>query len=224
VREYETTLIIQPEISDEAVQELRGRLDGIIEKDGAVLLMYDDQGRRRLAYEIQNFQKGRYLMLHFLDGGGVIPTLERALRLEDSVLRFLTVQVADEVADIEARKAQAAEEVRIRERKAAERAAREAEEAAERAAREAEEAAERAEREAEEAAAAETAIEDEDDLDEVDLDENEVDLDENEVDLDENEVDLDEDEDDLDENEVDLASDDAADGDEAADDRSEREA
>jgi small subunit ribosomal protein S6 len=141
VREYETTLIIQPEISDEAVQELCDRLDGVVEKGGSVRLMYDDQGRRRLAYEIQNFQKGRYVMLHFLDEGDVIPTLERALRLEDSVLRFLTVQVADEVTDIEARKAQAAEEVRIRAQKAAERAAREAEEAAERAAREEEEAA-----------------------------------------------------------------------------------
>jgi small subunit ribosomal protein S6 len=149
VREYETTLIIQPEISDEAVQEFCIRLDGIIEKGGGIRLMYDDQGRRRLAYEIQNFQKGRYVMLHFLDCGNVIPTLERALRLEDAVLRFLTVQVAEEVLDIEARKAQAAEEVRIRAQKAAERAAREAEEAAEREAREAADAAEREAREAE---------------------------------------------------------------------------
>jgi small subunit ribosomal protein S6 len=152
VREYETTLIIQPETSDEAVLEFCGRLDGIVEKGGGIRLMYDDQGRRRLGYEIRNFQKGRYVMLHFLDVGDVIPTLERALRLEDSVLRFLTVQVTDEVTDIEARKSQAAEEVRIRAQKAAERAAREAEESAERAAREAQESAERAAREAQESA------------------------------------------------------------------------
>jgi small subunit ribosomal protein S6 len=144
VREYETTVIIQPEISDEAVQEFCGRLDTIVEGDGGIRLMFDDQGRRRMAYEIENFQKGRYLMVHFLDEGRVVPTLERALRLDDSVLRFLTVQVTEEVPDIEARKAEAAEEVRIREQKAAERAAREAEQAAERAAREAEEAAEAA--------------------------------------------------------------------------------
>jgi len=141
MREYETTVIVQPEISDEAVQDFCGRLGQIVEKDGGIQLMVDDQGRRRLAYEIENFQKGRYLMLHFLDRGTVVPQLERALRLDDSVLRFLTVQVTDEVADIEARKAAAAEEVRLREQRAAERAAREAEEAAERAAREAEAAA-----------------------------------------------------------------------------------
>jgi len=144
VREYETTVIIQPEISDEAVQEFCGRLDSIVETDGGIRLMYDDQGRRRMAYEIENFQKGRYLMLHFLDDGGAVPTLERALRLDDSVLRFLTVQVANDVPDIEARKLEASEEVRIREQKAAERAAREAEQAAERAAREEQEAAEQA--------------------------------------------------------------------------------
>jgi small subunit ribosomal protein S6 len=153
VREYETTLLIQPEISDEAVGEFCARLDGIVEKNDGIRLMYDDQGRRRLAYEIQNFQKGRHVMLHFLDDGSVIPTLERALRLEDSILRFLTVLVNDDVQDIEARKAEAAEDVRIREQRAAERAAREAEEAVARAAREAEEAVARAKREAEEAAA-----------------------------------------------------------------------
>jgi small subunit ribosomal protein S6 len=161
MREYETTVIIQPEISDEAVQELCGRLDGIVEKDGGIRLMVDDQGRRRLAYEIENFQKGRYLMLHFLDEGRVVPNLERALRLDDSVLRFLTVQVSNEVVDIEGRKAAAAEEVRLREQRAAERAAREAEEAADRAAREAEDAAA--------AAAAESDSSDDDDDESADL-------------------------------------------------------
>lgn len=159
MREYETTLIIQPEISDEGVEAICGRLDGIVQAGNGIRLMYDDQGRRRLAYEIQNFQKGRYVMIHFLDEGGVIPVLERSLRLDDSVIRFLTVQVAEDVADIGARQAEAAEEVRIRELRAAERAAREAEEAAARAEREAEEEAARAEREATEAAAASEAAE-----------------------------------------------------------------
>jgi small subunit ribosomal protein S6 len=130
MREYETTFIVQPEISDEGVQTLCERLDGVLARQGSVRLLYDDQGRRRLAYEIQNFQKGRYLTLHYLDSGRVVPELERSLRLDDSVMRFLTVLVADGVEDVEARKAQAAELERERAQKAAERAAREAEEAA----------------------------------------------------------------------------------------------
>ena len=163
MREYETTLIIQPEISDEGVGALQERLDGILEGFGAIRLIYDDLGKRRLAYEIQNFQKGRYVMLRFLDEGSNIKPLERALGLEDSIIRFLTVQVDDSVEDIAARQAAAAEEERIRAEKAAERAAREAEEAerlkaeeAERERAEAEEAEKRAAAGEEAAADAET--------------------------------------------------------------------
>jgi small subunit ribosomal protein S6 len=141
VREYETTFIVQPEISDEGVKALCDRLDATLEKHGAIRLLYDDQGRRRMAYEIQHFQKGRYILLMYLDDGKVVPEIERHLRLDDSVLRFLTVQAKDDVVDIEARKAEAAELERVRAQRAAERAAREAEEAARAAEAESEESA-----------------------------------------------------------------------------------
>ena len=158
MREYETTFIVQPEISDEGLQATCERLDGLLDKHGAVRLFYDDMGRRRLAYEIRNFQKGQYLTLFYLDHGKAVPEIERALRLDDAVLRFLTVLADEDVKDTEARKAEAVEIERVRAEKAAERAAREAkdaERAAEEAVREAEEAARAAEaaaREAEEAA------------------------------------------------------------------------
>ena len=136
MREFETTFIVQPEISDEGLQAIRGRLDAILARHGAVRLMCDDLGRKRLAYEIRKFQKGHYLELVYLDKGPVVPEIERALRLDDSVLRFLTVQVAPLVEDIEKRKAEAAALEEERARKAAERAAREAEEEAARAAEE----------------------------------------------------------------------------------------
>ena len=148
MREYETTLIIQPEITDEAVQTLFGKLDDVFTKHGSLRLLYDDQGRRRMAYEIQKFQKGRYVTAMYLDEGTVVEDLEKTLRLDDSILRFLTVQVSTEVKDIPARQAEAEEMRKLREQRAAERAQREAEEAAARAASEAERAAAEAEREA----------------------------------------------------------------------------
>jgi small subunit ribosomal protein S6 len=137
VREYETTFIVQPEISDEGVAALRERLDGVLAKTGAVKLMYDDMGRRRLAYEIRNFQKGQYFTLFYLDDGRAVPELERILKLDDSILRFLTVMANPLVEDIAARKAEALELDRLRVERAAEKAAREAEEAARAAAEEA---------------------------------------------------------------------------------------
>jgi small subunit ribosomal protein S6 len=128
MREYETTFIVQPEISDDGAKELLGRLDGILERSGAIRLLHDDQGKRRLAYDIQKFQKGRYVTSYYLSDGSAVGPVERALRLEESVLRFLTVMANPEVVDIEARKAKAAEDERAHAERARERALREAEE------------------------------------------------------------------------------------------------
>jgi len=128
MREYETTFIVQPEISDEAAKELLTRIDGLLERSGAVRLLHDDQGKRRLAYDIQKFQKGRYVTSYYLSDGSAVTVMERALRLEESVLRFLTVMCDPEVTDIEARKTRAAEQERQHAERARERAQREAEE------------------------------------------------------------------------------------------------
>ncbi len=155
MREYETTFIVQPEISDEGCGELLGRLDTVLTEQGATRLLHDDQGKRRLAYEIKKFQKGRYVTTYYLDEGKAVAPLERALRLDESVLRFLTVLKTEAVEDVESRKAEAAEEERIRAERAKERAEREAEE--ERARQQA--AAEAAEEAAKHAAAAAAAAE-----------------------------------------------------------------
>ena len=109
MREYETTFIVQPEISDEGSQAILSKLDGILDTAGATRLMCEDHGKRKLAYEVRKFHKGHYYTLQFLNDGSAVPDLERTLRLEESVLRFLTIMADEEVADIEARKAVAAE-------------------------------------------------------------------------------------------------------------------
>jgi small subunit ribosomal protein S6 len=128
VREFDTTVIVQPEISDEGREALIQRLRGLLERTGAVPLEVDDIGKRKLAYEIGKFQKGHYLSFFYVDEGKAVGELERALRIDESILRFLTVRKADAVDDLEARKARAVELEKLRHEKAAERAAREAEE------------------------------------------------------------------------------------------------
>ena len=155
MREYETMFVIQPEISEEGSTAILAKLDGELEKHGSSRLLYEDWGKRKLAYEIDKFQKGHYRILRYLDDGQVIKPLERHLRLEESVLRFLTVLVDEDVADVDARKALANEEEAEQAKRAAERAERDAEEARQR--EEAERL--RAEREAAEALEAAAAAE-----------------------------------------------------------------
>lgn len=129
LREYETTIIVQPEISEEGTAAIFAKLEGILERNDSFRLLCENLGKRKLAYEIRKFQKGHYYVLGFLSEGKEIPELERALRLDESILRFMTIQVSPLVKDIEARKADAKEQEVEQERRAAERAAREIEEA-----------------------------------------------------------------------------------------------
>lgn len=129
MREYEVTIIIQPEISEEGSATILGRLDEVLNASSSIRLLCDDLGKRKLAYEINRFQKGHYHLLSFLDAGPVVPELERILRLEESVLRFLTVKVDEQVTDIDARVAEAKEREAELAKRAAEKAAREVEEA-----------------------------------------------------------------------------------------------
>jgi small subunit ribosomal protein S6 len=132
MREFDTTFIVQPEISEEGREALILKLRGVLERSGAVPLEVDDMGKKKLAFEIKKFQKGHYLSLFYLDKGQSVAELERAMRIDESVLRWLTVRRGDSVTDIEARKARAVDLERLRKEKAAERAVREAEERAQR--------------------------------------------------------------------------------------------
>jgi len=132
MREFDTTFIVQPEISEEGREALILKLRGVLERSGAVPLEVDDMGKKKLAFEIKKFQKGHYLSLFYLDKGQSVAELERAMRIDESVLRWLTVRRADSVTDIDARKARAVDLERLRKEKAAERAVREAEERAQR--------------------------------------------------------------------------------------------
>ncbi len=138
MREYDLIYIIQPDVTREREVEIHAKVDSFVSEGGGTHLLRDDWGKRKLAYEIQKFQKGHYFQLSFLGNGAFVPDMERQLRLDVDVLRFLTVLANDNVKDIEARLTEAreyeAEQARRREERElleAERAAREAEEAAE---------------------------------------------------------------------------------------------
>jgi small subunit ribosomal protein S6 len=122
LREYELVYVIQPDASTEREQEIARRIDEVIAgSPGADILIKDDWGKRKLAYEIQKFQKGHYLQVNYLGQGSEVREIERRLRIDPDVLRFLTVQVSDDVRDVEARRKEAAEQAAIQARRRQER-------------------------------------------------------------------------------------------------------
>jgi small subunit ribosomal protein S6 len=101
-REYETIYILRPNTPNEGVAEVNTRIRGVIEGMGGKVIKVDNWGKRRLAYEVAKERKGIYLYWLYLAQPGVVEETERNLRMLDSVIRYLTVKV-DENIDVGAR-------------------------------------------------------------------------------------------------------------------------
>lgn len=109
MREYETVYISHPSQSDANIRELNDRLTGIIGTHKGRLFFSRSLGRRSLAYPIGKESKGTYTSLDFAAEGGAVSEIERILRYDETVLRFLTVVKNHEI-DIDAR----AQEIALR--------------------------------------------------------------------------------------------------------------
>jgi small subunit ribosomal protein S6 len=101
-REYETIFILRPNTPNEGVAEVNTRIRGIIEGMGGKIIKVDNWGKRRLAYEVAKERKGIYLYWQYLAQPGVVEETERNLRMLDSVIRYLSTKV-DENIDVAAR-------------------------------------------------------------------------------------------------------------------------
>jgi small subunit ribosomal protein S6 len=121
LREYEFVYVIQPDATVEREAEIHQRIDGVIGDHKGRLLLRDDWGKRRLAYEIRKFQKGHYFQVNFLGLGKEVAEIERLMRIDADILRYLSVLANDEVKDIETRVVEAAKQAEEQARRRAER-------------------------------------------------------------------------------------------------------
>jgi len=119
--EYETIIIIRPDLDDADTTAISEKVKTVLEAQECNLLLLDDWGKRRLAYPIAKHQKGHYILFNFLSTANKIVELERNIRIDDKIMRFLTVRRAEAV-DVDMRLKQAEEQRRLREEAEAARA------------------------------------------------------------------------------------------------------
>lgn len=96
-REYETIFILRPETNQDGITQVNQRVRSVIETMGGKTLKLDNWGKRKLAYEIKKQLKGIYMYWRFLGSTGLVEEIERNLRMLDSVVRYYTVKVDEDV-------------------------------------------------------------------------------------------------------------------------------
>lgn len=94
---YETMFIINPELGEDEIQGVMQKFSGIIAAQGGEQLLLEDWGRRRLAYKIKKFTTGHYVLLDFAGEPAVLAELERNLKIDDRIIRFLSIKTGDKV-------------------------------------------------------------------------------------------------------------------------------
>ncbi len=128
MRRYETFIILDPDISEDQRSVVLQRTSDVIKQQDGFLAFVDEWGSRQLAYEIKKKARGYYVRFDFCGTGAVITEMERNYRIDDRVLKYMTVltdedpdleSVKEEIAIAESEKVKAKEEAAAREQAAA---------------------------------------------------------------------------------------------------------
>jgi small subunit ribosomal protein S6 len=96
MKRYETIYVANPNLEDDALEEVVAKFSDIIEKKKGSIVKIDDWGKRKLAYEVKRFDKGHYVLLDFCGFPEVLTELERNLKLDDRILKYMTVKIDDD--------------------------------------------------------------------------------------------------------------------------------
>jgi small subunit ribosomal protein S6 len=94
-RQYEVVFIVDP-TADEEVSKLTDGFSQIITDQGGTITKAETMGKRGLAYEINHHKDGTFVLLEIEGSGREIAELERRMRVNDRILRYLTVRVDED--------------------------------------------------------------------------------------------------------------------------------
>jgi len=92
---YETLFVVKPTLTEEEIKSQIEKVKAVLEKEGAEIVATDDMGMRKLAYPVQKNNRGYYTVLFFSAKGETISELERNLRINEDVIKFLTVKYSN---------------------------------------------------------------------------------------------------------------------------------
>ncbi len=93
---YEIMYIIQPEKDEEGISEAISRVNELLKREGGRIVSEKKMGLRKLAYEIDDFKEGYYMLTHVRAEAGIVPALEHFFKVNEGYLRFLVIGLGEE--------------------------------------------------------------------------------------------------------------------------------
>jgi small subunit ribosomal protein S6 len=97
MRRYETIFIVTPDCPEEDLKTVATKFQGLVTNMDGVVSSYEEQGKKRLAYNVKKQDKGYYVLMDYVGSSDLVSEIERTMRLDDRILKYLTVKLADKV-------------------------------------------------------------------------------------------------------------------------------
>src|SRR4051794_7471580 len=104
MRIYEELFILRPDITEEEVDPIVDQVKSTVSTSGGTTDKVDKWGVRKLAYRLGKRNEGYYVLIQFTSSPDTVKEIERRLRVNDAVLKFITVRIDEKLKKIEKRK------------------------------------------------------------------------------------------------------------------------
>ena len=96
MRIYENLFIVKPDATEEEIDHLVDQMSKNVTATGGTIDKVDKWGKRRLAYRIDKHREGSYILMQFTAEPATVREFERRMRVQDSIIKFLTVRIDEE--------------------------------------------------------------------------------------------------------------------------------
>lgn len=96
-REYETIYILRPDVDAEGAEKVQQRVYEVVQRENGQMVKLESWGRRKLAYPVKKHRTGVYFYARFVGKGGLVQELERNLKFVDTVMKYQTVLLDENV-------------------------------------------------------------------------------------------------------------------------------
>ena len=92
MRRYETIFIIPADLTEDEINVLIERYQSIITKNKGMVIKVEKWGKRKMAYEIKKQIRGFYVLMDLVSVSAVITELERNFKIDEKILKFMTIK------------------------------------------------------------------------------------------------------------------------------------